>query len=81
MAGGKIIKPKLEKYIWISLRDELAAIAHFLRHQWYVIALILAALTFIISLYNPLPPTKVRIASGQANSTLEIIAKRYRTIF
>jgi TRAP-type uncharacterized transport system substrate-binding protein len=81
MAGGNVIKPKLEKYFWVSLRDELAAISHFLRFQWYIVALIVAAVILIISSYNPLPPSKVRIASGQQDSTLQVFAERFKTIF
>jgi TRAP-type uncharacterized transport system substrate-binding protein len=81
MAGGKVVKPKIEKYFLISLRDEVFAILHFLRHQWYIVAALLALLIFVVVSYNPLPPTKIRIASGQVNSTFEVIAKRYQSAF
>lgn len=81
MAAGKFVKPKIEKYFLISTRDEISAILHFLKHQWYIVAVIAAIVTFFVSAYNPLPPSKIRIASGQANSTLEVIAKRYQSMF
>jgi TRAP-type uncharacterized transport system substrate-binding protein len=81
MAGGKVVKPKIEKYILISMRDEIFALLHFLKYQWYIVAAIVALVAFAVSAYNPVPPSKIRIASGQVNSTLEVIAKRYQTVF
>lgn len=81
MAGGKVVKPKIEKYFLISTRDEISALFHFLKHQWYIVAVIVSLVVFALSVYNPLPPSKIRIASGQVNSTFEVIAKRYQTLF
>ena len=80
MAGGKVVKPKIEKYFLISMRDEISALLHFLKHQWYIVAVVVSLGVFAVSVYNPLPPSRIRIASGQVNSTFEVIAKRYQTI-
>ena len=73
--------PRIGRYLLLSLRDELLALGMFCRHQWY--ALLAALLAILVAAYfiSPLPPSKIRIASGQENSTLESMAKRYGEYF
>lgn len=76
---GRKSNPKAEKYFLQSLRDEVFALLNFLRFQWYVVALvILGVLMLITFVSNPLPPEKVLVASGQENSTIELVAKKYQ---
>jgi TRAP-type uncharacterized transport system substrate-binding protein len=81
MAEIKLRDPKLEHYFFHSLLDEASALLNFLLHQWYVIAIAAALVVSCLWVYYPSPPSKIRIASGQTNSTLEVIAKRYQSIF
>lgn len=69
--------PKVGKYFLLSVRDELLALLMFCRYQWYVVATVVLALSLAVYLISPMPPMKLRIASGQDNSTLEAVAKQY----
>lgn len=69
--------PKVEKYLLLSVRDELLALLMFCRYQWYVVLAVTAIVAALLYVISPVPPSKIRVASGQPNSTLETIAKRY----
>lgn len=73
--------PKVEKYFLLSVRDELLALLMFCRYQWYVVLSIAAVIALAVYLISPVPPSKLRVAAGQPNSTLETIAKRYGDYF
>lgn len=73
--------PKVGKYFLLSVRDELLALLMFCRYQWYVVVGVLLAVAIAAYVISPLPPSKIRIASGQDNSTLEAIAKQYGEYF
>jgi len=77
-SAGRKINPKVEKYFFLSAKDEFFALLNFLRHQWYLIALLLSLLGAVAYVASPLPPSKISIASGQENSTLEVIARQYQ---
>ena len=81
MTDGKKANPKVEKYFLFTVKDELFALANFMRHQWYVVAGVVVLLVLVANLYNPLPHGKITIASGQPNSTIEVIAKKYQRYF
>jgi TRAP-type uncharacterized transport system substrate-binding protein len=80
MSHGKREQPKIEKYALLSVRDELLALWLLVRHRWYLLALALVVLVGLIKAYDPLGPRTIRMASGQANSTLETLAGRYAEI-
>jgi TRAP-type uncharacterized transport system substrate-binding protein len=73
--------PKVGKYFLLSVRDELLALLMFCRYQWYVVASIALAIVLAIYFISPMPPAKLRIASGQDNSTLEFISQQYGEYF
>lgn len=73
--------PKVEKYFLLSVRDELLALLMFCRYQWYLVLAIAAAIAMAVYVISPVPPSKLRVASGQPNSTLETIARRYGEYF
>ena len=80
MEGGHREPPKAARYALLSARDELLAIQTLIRHRWYLFAAMLIGIIAIIQAYDPLGPRTIRMASGQANSTLETLAGRYATI-
>ncbi|MDX5445159.1 MAG: hypothetical protein LPJ87_03780 [Zoogloeaceae bacterium] len=69
--------PKVGKYFLLSVRDELLALLMFCRYQWYVVIGVLGVVLLAIWFISPFPPSKLRIAAGQENSTLEFIARQY----
>lgn len=73
--------PKVEKYFLLSVRDELLALLMFCRYQWYIVLALLCAIGVAAYFISPLPPSTIRIAAGQPNSTLETISKRYAEYF
>lgn len=65
----------------LSVRDELIALLMFCRYQWYVLLAVLLAVLIAAYLISPMPPSHIRIAAGQSNSTLEVIASKYGEYF
>ena len=70
--------PNVEGYFLQSARDELHALVMFFRYQWYVVILIAIGIFLLLQFLKPLPPNEVRIARGQANSSLEIEALNFQ---
>ncbi|MCC2102718.1 MAG: hypothetical protein KDJ20_01095, partial [Hyphomicrobiales bacterium] len=67
-------RPALAQYVWGKVRDEATALAYLVAHEWRLaIAIALFAIGFVIYL-DPLPPSTIRVAKGQPNSGLEMIA-------
>ncbi len=62
-------------------QDELRAIRIMLLNQWQWVLLSLFGLIVLLFFFNPLPPSRITLASGQANSSLEVWAKRYQAYF
>lgn len=76
-----LLDPNYPAYLQELVRDELVAIRMMLKRDWYWFVLGFIGLLTVLSIFNPLPPDKVTLASGQANSSLEIWAKRYQEYF
>jgi len=72
--------PFKENRLLHEMQDELSAFLLFARHQWYYIVLVVIAIGFGIYYLRPLPPSEIRIASGQANSTIELEAKNFKAV-
>lgn len=81
MSQPRIPNPRVENFVWINAKDELRALVLFLRHQWYLVIIAMAALAFLVNHFNPIPPSTIRLASGQPGSTLELIGKKYQEKF
>jgi uncharacterized protein len=73
--------PKVGKYFLLSVRDEFLALLMFCRYQWYVVVGVFGVMLLAIWFISPIPPSKLRIAAGQENSTLEFIARQYGEYF
>ena len=72
--------PFKENRLLHEMVDELNAFLLFARHQWYYIVLVVIAIGFGIYYLRPLPPSEIRIARGQANSTIELEAQNFKRV-
>ena len=79
--SNELLEPNQIKHYRDIARDELTALRVAVIKDWKWIAFSLVA--FIVSLYfiNPLPPSKVTLASGQPNSSLHIVGTRLQKYF
>lgn len=68
--------PKLISYTLDSIRDEFHALWNFLFHHWFLALTVVLVIGWALNAFNPLPPSRISLASGQENSTLEVIATR-----
>ena len=66
--------PRLIRYSIRSLRDECIALWNFLYHHWLLVLIVLLVIGWALNAFNPLPPSRISLGSGQENSTLEVIA-------
>lgn len=76
-----ILHPDHLEHVREIAQDELRAIRIMLLNQWHWVLLSLLGLIVLLYFFNPLPPSKIVLASGQANSSLEVWAKRYQQYF
>lgn len=76
-----ILHPDHLAHVKEIAQDELRAIRIMLLNQWKWVLLALLGLIVLLYFFNPLPPSKISLASGQANSSLEVWAKRYQQYF
>ena len=81
MRQPRIPNPRVESYIWGNTQDEIRALLLFVQHQWYVILLLVLAIGLMVHQLNPFPPVTIRMATGQPNSTLEVLGKKYQARF
>lgn len=75
------VPPKASKNYHDIALEEFLALWSFLRHNWYFVlpsVLVLIALVYIV---RPIPIQNVRLATGQPNSTYQVIGERYRDFF
>lgn len=77
----KPIPPSVARNYRVILEEELLAIVSFIKHNWVYSSLILLLLVSLIYIIRPIPPQKVRLATGQDNSTFQVIGERYRELF
>lgn len=81
MSGGKRVNPEIERYFYHSVKDEVAALLLLLRYQWYLVLMLVVGVGWLMLISNPWPPRTIRVAVGQPNSTLEVVAKKYAAHF
>lgn len=70
--------PNVEGYFVQSAKDEMHALSLFFRYQWYVAILVIIGIFLILQYLKPLPPSEIRIARGQPNSSLEVEALNFQ---
>lgn len=58
-------------YFRESLNDELRAIALFFRYQWRIVLFISILLFCFVIWFKPIPPSKIKIATGPVGSSLD----------
>lgn len=61
--------------------EEFLAFWSFLRHNWYFVLPALLIIALLIYIVRPLPPKQLRLATGQPNSTFQVIGEQYRSFF
>lgn len=76
-----IKKPNFEYQLRMTIRDELRALAAFLRFQWKWVILTFIGLTVFVHEIRPFPPRTITMATGQPNSTYEDLGEWYEQYF
>lgn len=69
--------PLVYSHAFVALRQEGMAIASLARFLWPLVLLLLAGVFVLFYLVRPLPPQSIRLATGQPQSSLENLGKRY----
>lgn len=64
-----------------TVRDELKSGWQFAREAWLLIVLLIAAISIVIWLAKPAPPTHVWMATGAEGGEYEDLAKKYAEFF
>jgi len=61
--------------------EELLAFWSFLQSHWLYILPCLLFIVLLVYIVRPLPPTTLKIATGQPNSTADVVGQMYRDYF
>jgi NMT1-like family len=77
----KKIPPRAPSNFRVVVVEELLALWSFLVSHWLYVIPGLLALVVLVHLVRPLPPHTVTIATGQPNSTADIVGQQYRDYF
>ena len=62
-------------------RDELKAFLAFLRYHWLLSGIVIIGVVFLFIQSNPFPPRTLTLATGQPNSSAEILGNWYKDFF
>ena len=81
MDKPRVPNPRIESHIWRHAQDEIRALLLFVRHQWYVIFFLVLAIVLLLHQLKPFPPDTIRMATGQPNSTQDVLGKKYQERF
>ena len=61
--------------------EEFLAFWSFIKHNWYFVLPGILIFALMVYLIRPLPPKYLRLATGQPNSTFQVIADEYAQFF
>lgn len=75
------VNPQISRHIWHAIYEEWLAIQSLLKFQWPVVALFIIGVTIFIYVVRPLPPLHLKLATGQPDSSLELLGKKYVDYF
>lgn len=64
-----------------AVHQELDALLSFLRFHWGLALLLVVGLLALLLIINPFPPSRVTLATGQVNTTFDVLGKKYVEYF
>lgn len=64
-----------------AAHQELDALLSFVRYHWGFVLLFIAGLLALLFIINPFPPSRVTLATGQVNTTFDVLGKKYVEYF
>ena len=73
--------PQLLVHVIHAAHEEWLAFLSLLRYQWPLVLLFVCGVAAVLVQLRPLPPTVVRLATGQPQSSLDLLGKQYAGIF
>ncbi len=73
--------PQAGTYLRNAVRDELFTLLSFFRFHWVMVLVLVASLAAVAYLANPFPPHRVTLGTGQADTTFDVLGKRYVEYF
>lgn len=75
------VDPRMHTHFLRAIQEEQLAIVSLLRFLWPLVLLFVIGVASLIYLARPLPPTKIKLATGQPNSSLEALGNKYADYF
>ena len=75
------VNPQIPAHIKHAIHEEWLAILSLLRFHWPVVLLFLVGVSVLMYVVRPLPPFHLKLATGQPNSSLEALGKKYADYF
>lgn len=81
MSKEPLRKPNIEHHLVESVEEEVYALRWFLRHHWYLVAILLLGVALFLYVVRPFPPRTVTMATGQPHSSQDDVGQHYRAFF
>lgn len=75
------VPPKASRNYHDIVVEEFLAFGSFLKHNWFFILPGLLVLAVLVYIVRPLPPKHLKVATGQPNSTFQVIGDQYQRFF
>lgn len=75
------VNPQIRAHIMHAIHEEWLAILSLLKFQWPVVLLFVIGVSVLVYVVRPLPPFHLKLATGQPNSSLEALGKKYADYF
>ena len=75
------VDPRLIKHAVQVLKEEWQALISLVRFQWPLVVLLVVGVIALLYAVQPLPPNKIRVATGQPESSLDHLGKKYQHQF
>jgi uncharacterized protein len=75
------VDPKIPAHIWHACHEEWVTIVYLIKFHWIYVLVLVSSLIFAINYVRPVPRMQLTMATGQPNSSLDILGKKYQEIF
>lgn len=75
------VSPQIFKHLVHAAHEELAAFMSLFRFYWPLVIVFLLGLGTLLYVARPMPPKQLRIATGQPNSSLDLLGRAYAESF
>lgn len=79
--GKPDLDPRLFRHAATIVKDEWQAVLSLVRFQWLLVLAAIVGMAAVVYLTEPLPPRTIRLATGQPDSSLDLLGRKFKSNF